>query len=488
MTSKALKNVEKLNDIINVRDFGADPSASAAVNTAAIQAAIDFALVKTGGGTVEIIGAYNINGSLSIGSQVQLVGPGRLTQITNNIPIIRVNKSTFMQGWGIRKLELRYQNQQTASDTNANALVLCEANQFSYSFIVEDVRIWQAHTGILAPELTGNFAFLATFNNVVIEQCSSWGFDWLNAISGGSTYLSMNNVWVNNIAGLEIAGSKGFRIRGCASLCINSIGIDHVQDQPVYLESSVGNIGVITVESCDLSRSGTGQIYLVLMTGGSYNIGEISLENNPIVLNDSAEGTGVRVSDGAFCRVGVLRDNFNAVSGSAALNYGTANAATTADALYIDDYFYGPNPVNPAPNGKLFDFNTPPKIRMFAQNVRRDVRGGKQHIFATAVPSTGTWAVGDTAWNTDPTASDEPIGWICTAAGTPGTWFPFGAPTTPTDSADNIAALANAINTTGKYAGKQVWDTTNNRMMRARGGAAADPWDVIDGSASVTPS
>jgi hypothetical protein len=56
------------------------------------------------------------------------------------------------------------------------------------------------------------------------------------------------------------------------------------------------------------------------------------------------------------------------------------------------------------------------------------------------------------------------------------------------DTAANIAAVGNAINTAGKYKGKLVWDTTNTRMMRASGSAAADPWVVIDGSASVTPS
>ncbi len=55
-------------------------------------------------------------------------------------------------------------------------------------------------------------------------------------------------------------------------------------------------------------------------------------------------------------------------------------------------------------------------------------------------------------------------------------------------SAANIASVAAAINTTDKRAGKYVWDTTNNRMMRASGSAAADPWYVVDGSTSVTPA
>jgi hypothetical protein len=33
-----------------------------------------------------------------------------------------------------------------------------------------------------------------------------------------------------------------------------------------------------------------------------------------------------------------------------------------------------------------------------------------------------------------------------------------------------------------------VWDTTNRRMMRARGATDVSPWDCVDGSVSVTPA
>ena len=48
------------------------------------------------------------------------------------------------------------------------------------------------------------------------------------------------------------------------------------------------------------------------------------------------------------------------------------------------------------------------------------------HNYAAAAPTTGTWAVGDLIYNTVPTAGGT-IGWVCTAAGTPGTWKTFGA-------------------------------------------------------------
>jgi hypothetical protein len=68
---------------------------------------------------------------------------------------------------------------------------------------------------------------------------------------------------------------------------------------------------------------------------------------------------------------------------------------------------------------------------------------------------------------------------------TQATW---GVLYTPTATATNIANKAAAINTTNKYTGLMVWDTTNKRLLRASGGTDVAPWDVVDGSTSVTPS
>jgi len=56
-----------------------------------------------------------------------------------------------------------------------------------------------------------------------------------------------------------------------------------------------------------------------------------------------------------------------------------------------------------------------------------------------------------------------------------------------TATAAAIIAIANAINTTNKVAGKVVYDTTNNRIMIASGAVNSSPWYVADGSTFVTP-
>lgn len=67
---------------------------------------------------------------------------------------------------------------------------------------------------------------------------------------------------------------------------------------------------------------------------------------------------------------------------------------------------------------------------------------------------------------------------------TKSTW---GVLYTPSVLAIDIASVTSSINTTNKYEGKMIWDGTNKRLMRAAGGAAANEWAVVDGSAQVIP-
>lgn len=46
-------------------------------------------------------------------------------------------------------------------------------------------------------------------------------------------------------------------------------------------------------------------------------------------------------------------------------------------------------------------------------------------MYGNAVPTTGTWAVGDTVANIAPSVG-QPKSWLCTVAGTPGTWVSTG--------------------------------------------------------------
>ena len=55
-----------------------------------------------------------------------------------------------------------------------------------------------------------------------------------------------------------------------------------------------------------------------------------------------------------------------------------------------------------------------------------DSGGSGEWSSAAAAPTTGTWLLGDIVLNATPVAG-SPWGWICIAAGTPGTWKSLGS-------------------------------------------------------------
>jgi hypothetical protein len=54
--------------------------------------------------------------------------------------------------------------------------------------------------------------------------------------------------------------------------------------------------------------------------------------------------------------------------------------------------------------------------------------------------------------------------------------------------AADIANKSSTVNTVGKYAGLFIWDSTNNRLMRANGSTDISVWWVVDGLTFVTPA
>lgn len=64
--------------------------------------------------------------------------------------------------------------------------------------------------------------------------------------------------------------------------------------------------------------------------------------------------------------------------------------------------------------------------------------------------------------------------------------FAFFAPATATTT--QLEADDHAINTTGKYTGKMVWNTTTGLPLWADGPGATDTWSLATGVATHTPS
>jgi hypothetical protein len=100
----------------------------------------------------------------------------------------------------------------------------------------------------------------------------------------------------------------------------------------------------------------------------------------------------------------------------------------TQNATSVTMYFYPADTTGATVNFQAFQSISDVNIELVSniyQNGTVNVSTELYNQFSAA-PSSGTWAVGDVVWNSVPTAGGT-IGWVCTTAGTPGTWKTFGA-------------------------------------------------------------
>jgi hypothetical protein len=405
---------------VDVRAFGAGPDKSHAENTVAVQAACDAAYAA-GGGDVLVSFVCGISAAIIGGPGLRLrgVNGGKLVQYTDNVPIVSMTKhAAFNHSWSIDGISLEYAVQQPAANTAAVGLLLATANKMSFQFSVKNTRIAFAAKGVHLPELAGCHGFLAKFENVELMQCSDYGFEWRGDTAGANTNLSLDGVWCNNVAGSEIAGAKGFLILRTYGLDIRRAGCDHLRGAPIRIETCYGSVGTMWVESCDLALA-AGADAAVTLSNCYFDIDLVYFVGNNITLTGSAEFYMVYLTSGSKMRIGTLSDLATNLTTWSAGAYQVLNpgAGSTIEVERFD-YAAG-SPA--APNGQVADFGVVKKVRRFNGNNLTEVRGGMTETFGTAVPESGAWLVGDKIWNTTPAAGGVLL-WVCTAAGTPGTW------------------------------------------------------------------
>ena len=135
------------------------------------------------------------------------------------------------------------------------------------------------------------------------------------------------------------------------------------------------------------------------------------------------------------------------------------------------------------------DVNAPITISVNAINCFKynNVGNSKRIVEGTAPPTAGTWTVGDRVRNTI-TKAGAPIGWVCSVAGTPGTWNVEAVSETLTTVTGQLASASSATNTAGKYVGRPAFNTDTKKMVWATGSAPTDPWIDGVGSTAHTPA
>ncbi|MBX3358597.1 MAG: right-handed parallel beta-helix repeat-containing protein [Phycisphaeraceae bacterium] len=216
----------------------------------------------------------------------------------------------------------------------------------------------------------------------------------------------------------------------------------------------------LTVKDCVFRSNGDRQICIsgedtvnpesIIITGnriigdgvdssGIYAVGWSEEVFTRVILSDNeivGVGEGAAGTYGFTCDrplVGVFTNNVIA-DHAVGVRFGT----TISDATH-GDLLFAQNTITRCTTGVSVNFSSSPdrygfSLQNWYSGNTINVGGGtaarlkmatsifpKKAYFDTAAPASGAWVVGDMVTNSAPTTG-SPIGWMCTAAGSPGTW------------------------------------------------------------------
>lgn len=185
---------------------------------------------------------------------------------------------------------------------------------------------------------------------------------------------------------------------------------------------------------------GSGRMGIHGITGTGAATQRIRFSNirikSPAAANVASNVYGVYIDGGTTDWSGITFDGLDITSGNANMVYGFFFAGGEQETLRVRDAVLqgsvttdvrlaaGPKAVAEWLNVRMANAAAP--VNFPATALPSGGTGLTNEYFNNAIPTAGTYRLGDRVWNNAPAASGT-IGWVCTAAGTPGTWKTFGA-------------------------------------------------------------
>jgi hypothetical protein len=437
----------------NILDYGADPT-GVADSTAKIQAAITACGATTNKGAVYIpAGSYKLTAALNVPYGVSIYGDGGTASVLFCYDCDGLNFTSY----GYQIGSMFYEDFGLTAESGTNRVgVLTAANASTMDGLYfHRLRFYG-----------WNQCFVLRANwDCTISECVgqniNQGIDIGSGSGQGLALRILNNRFVKASGGLGSSPTYAINLDGSSAFS-ESIMISFNKIFGFDRNINVAKGYFVNIISNDLS--GPSQVISFIDPTGGYNIsdnfievtgngtglyapslGSAGLERRSAIQNNHFVGTGggspaygidIGQGGGSFqWDVDIDNNTFTGfVSGDIRIVAGGLTTITTNNCLssapthsiFLDTVTGSPVVIENNYCAKLLTINNAADYTGGKVILNNNVASGTfQSNKQSAAPTTGTWRVTDIVMNSAPTIG-QPKGWVCTVAGTPGTWVSIG--------------------------------------------------------------
>lgn len=393
---------------VNVKDFGATGDGTTD-DTAAIQAAINYCTNLSNRKQTlyfpanEATGYYKITSPLVINGRLNIVGDGEFSTTlyavgftTGQYVLDFYNEATdVIYFGGVSQITIRSNNGQAVGIRMRNT---------SY-WTLKNVHLYQLLTGIY---ITGTSCFSNYFQQVTGYTISSYTVQ-MDSFTGGGQYI---------FNGCTFTGSDGFYLSNNSTtdaLAFYDCNFEQCVTTDMYIN---GTVGGLTISGCR-SEGLNGTVSFLIRPSVGNTVEGLSITGcNWSTDFGNAYAVSIGGSSGLVKGFNITGNQGRYIGFLAFVQLNGAGEAGVISGNYCEN----------SPVDKIVDTPRAGVVSFSNYNLSgamTDYNGLIVEGRASAIPTTGTYAVGSIIYNTAP-ASAGYIGWVCTVAGTPGTWKTFG--------------------------------------------------------------
>jgi hypothetical protein len=399
-------------------------------DTVSIQSAFDS--LDDGQVVLFVDGRYKITSPIQINKPIIIKGQGKFTTLivcdaTGGFVIDKVSNVN------IRDIELGTVIRHTTTPNTLIGIDIQGDNSNKpFNIYLENVYLDGFETAIQT-----DYMWSSKFDNVE----SNFGIKGLK-ING----QSVNNVITNcSFSGDRSAGSRGIHFIG--DVASEGWMIDNTLVYGFEIGIQIVSNAHIYINNCILDFN---EVYGVLIQGGVSFGGNVNVDNCYIAMSGSAGSAAISLGNtvsstfnkgnkisnntmlvyaGASCQFGIQtngpEEKYNIYKGNSLKDFGVYDIynLTGEDIIVSNNQCLSSLGINIF-NGDYIHGNV--GVVRYQRSTTKFNLGKMTMTYDEAIPTTGTWKWGDIVWKVNPVAGGK-VGWVCTVAGTPGTWKAFGS-------------------------------------------------------------